>query len=109
MAPLIVSGFIIVMALLLTLARFDLLKFLGYAGALDIVFTCMMFTMFHGTYSGIVASAFAGIFMTIMLYLLRATIGCKKLKLVWSGWLPRIRWVFFGPENYRGSWFKKVA
>lgn len=107
MAAMILAGFIIVMAMLLTLARFDLRKFLGYASIVDIIFTVLMFSMFHGTFSGIVASAFAGIFMTLMLYMLRGTIGCKKLKVVCVRRIPRIRWVYYGPELYRGGLFAK--
>jgi len=104
MGAMILSGFIIVLALLMTLARMDLLKFLGYSTIVDILFTLLMFTMFHGTFSGIVASAFAGVFMTIMLYVLRGTIGCKKLKFRRCKYgLIKLTWVYYGPENYRGK------
>lgn len=106
MSSLIVAGMVIVLGVLLTLSRMDLLKFLGYATVVDVIFAGMMLSMFHETFSGIVASSFAAVFMTIMLYVLRATVGCKQLRIVMHKGIPRIRWVYFGPENYRGKWSK---
>jgi NADH:ubiquinone oxidoreductase subunit 2 (subunit N) len=104
MSGMIVSGLVMVIATLMALARFDLRKCLGYSAAIDVGFTVLMFAMFSGTFSGIIASSFAGVFMTMLLYILRASIGCKKLRIVRPGYLPRIRWVYYGPENFRGKW-----
>lgn len=105
MAALIIAGFVIVLAMLLTMARFDILKWLGYAAAVDIAFTILMFSLFAGTFSGIIAGSFAGIFMTAMLYVMRASLGCKKLRIKRTRlYTPYITWVYFGPENYRGKW-----
>lgn len=88
MAGLIVAALVMTIALILLLARFDLRKFLGYSAVVDVMFTILMFMMFMGTFSGIVAGAFAGLFMTLLLYVLKAVVGYKKLerkgfKLVW--------------------------
>lgn len=88
MVAMVISGFVLVLAMLATMARFDLYKFLGYAAAVDIVFTILMFIMFAHTFSGIVAGSFAGLFMTGLLYILRGTLGYKRLerkglKIVW--------------------------
>lgn len=89
MGGLILAAGVLTAATLVTAHRFmDIRKLLGYAAAMDIAFTILMFLMFMGTYSGIVAGAFGGLFMTIAISGLRYLIGYKKLrregvKLVW--------------------------
>lgn len=97
-----VAGCIMAMATLMALARFDMLKVLGYSAVVDFAFTVLLFALFSETYSGIIASAFAGVFMSLMLYILRATMGCKKLKV--RNW--RLQWVYFDGKQYRQHWVK---
>ena len=85
MLGMILAGFILTMAMLLTMARLDIRKFLGYASIVDVIFAALMFEMFAGSYGGIVAGAFAGLFMTGMLYVLKSTLGYKRLTL--KGWV----------------------
>ena len=82
MAALILAALVLVITMLLTMARFGLKKFLGYAAVVDILFTILMFMMFAGTFSGIVAGAFAGMFMTLLLYILKGTVGYERLEFV---------------------------
>lgn len=109
MGEMILAGFVIVIATLMMLSRFDLRKALGYCGVIDVGFTLVMFAMFSGTFSGIIASAFAGVFMTVMLSMLRGTIGCKKLQWVKVGRVPRLRWIAYGPELFRAKWYGGLA
>jgi len=89
MAGLIVAAGVMCGATLLTAHRFMCIrKLLGYSAIVDISFTVLMFCMFMGTFSGIVAGAFGGMFMTLTLYVLKYSIGYKRLerrgcKLVW--------------------------
>lgn len=95
MAALILSGFILVITMLATMARFGgLRRWLGYAGIVDVAFTILMFLMFHGSFSGIVSGAFAGLFMTTLLYVLRASYGYEKLERV--GY--KLKWVAHAPK-----------
>lgn len=96
MAGLIVAALVMAVALILMLARLDLRKFLGYSVIVDVAFTILMFMMFMGTFSGIVAGAFSGLFMTLLLYMLKAVLGYKRLerrgfKLVWVQYPPKFK------------------
>ena len=91
MAAMIFAGFILCLAMLLTMARLDLLKFLGYAAIVDVLFTIVMFEMFAGTFMGIVAGAVSGLCMTSMLYILKGALGYKRFS------IKRMQWVQYGP------------
>lgn len=85
---------------LFMMARINLLRFLGYAGVVDVVFSLAMLTMFASTFSGVVASALAGLFMTAILTLLRKLLGYERL--VWGKWY-KPEWVYTAPAwNIRG-------
>lgn len=90
MAAMLLAGAILAFAMILTLARLDLLKFLGYASLVDVLFTALMMEMFAGTFMGIVAGAFSGLCMTAALYLLKYTLGYKRLQRVGA----KIKWVY---------------
>ena len=94
MSALILAAFVLVITMLAIMARFGLRRFLGYSTIVDVSFTVLMFAMFAGTFSGIVAGAFAGLFMTGLLYVLKATMGYERLERV--GW--KIKWVYHAPK-----------
>lgn len=105
MSALIVASLILVITMLLTVARFGphvFKRMLGYAAIVDVLFTVLMFMMFAGTFSGIVAGAFAGLFMTGLLYILRGVMGYERL--VWRKW--RFVWCSFPPRT--AGWGNKV-
>lgn len=95
MLAMVFAGFILCIAMLLTMARLDILKFLGYAGIVDVVFTALMLEMFAGTFMGIVAGAVAGLCMTTLLYVLKYSMGYKRLERV--GY--RLKWVYHSPKG----------
>lgn len=99
MLGMILAAFVLVITMLLTMARLDLRKFLGYAAVIDVAFTILMFAMFAGSYSGIVAGAFAGLFMTACLYVLRYSMGYKKLRMGLKG--PY--WKLYEPKAKRDA------
>lgn len=105
MSALIISALILVITMLLTVARFGphvFKRMLGYAAVVDVLFTVLMFMMFAGTFSGIVAGAFAGLFMTGLLYVLRMVMGYERL--VWRKW--RFVWATFPPKT--NAWGTRV-
>lgn len=95
MSGMFVAGFILCIAMLLTLARMDILKFLGYATLVDVLFTVIMFEMFAGTFMGIVAGAFAGLCMTTLLYVLKYLMGYKRLRVYRHGVKIGMHWVYY--------------
>lgn len=95
MSAMLLAGFILCIAMLLTLARLDILKFLGYAAVVDVLFTIIMFEMFAGTFMGIVAGAFAGLCMTTLLYVLKYLMGYKKLRMYRRGVRMGFEWVYY--------------
>ncbi len=95
MLAMLTAGMILTLAMLLTLARLDIRKFLGYAAIVDVLFTALMLEMFAGTFMGVVAGAFAGLCMTGMLYVLKYTMGCKKIKFFRRGLVVGVHWVVY--------------
>jgi drug/metabolite transporter superfamily protein YnfA len=97
----LVAGAVTVLAALITFARTDIRCWLGYSNFVDITFTIMLITLFSGSFGGVVAAAFAGMFMSLALTMLRATLGCKKLKFVRGKWYKggvKLAWVYIAPE-----------
>ena len=90
MAAMLLAGVILAVAMIMTMARLDLLKFLGYASLVDVLFTALMMEMFYGTFMGVVAGAFSGLCMTAGLYMLKYTLGYKRLQRVGL----KIKWVY---------------
>ncbi len=99
----IAAGFMTVLCIMMMMARTDMLKWLGYSNVVDVLFTIILVAMFHGTFAGVISAACAGVFMSITLWTLRKSIGCKKLrkqgfKLVWVYYPPKWR-----TENAKAS------
>lgn len=111
MSMFIVAGLITVLACIVTMARSNLRRWLGYATAVDMCFTLGMLYMFHGTYSGIVAASFASFFMAISLTLLIRCIGYERAKVV--RWhlvkLPTVEWVYHPPVWGKNSLVSRLA
>jgi hypothetical protein len=97
----VLAGLVIVLAVFVTLCRImPLRRWLGYATLLDIVFMLGMLSMFHGTWSGVLAATCAGLFMALALTLLRKALGYERL--VRTGW--RMAWKPTAP-----TWHTKLA
>lgn len=98
----LVVGIVTVLSGLITMARMDIRKWLGYSNAVDIIFTIMLVALMHGSFPGIVSAAFAGIVMSAMLWILRNFMGYKKLKCVRNVWYKggcKMTWV-----RYPAKW-----
>lgn len=106
MLALFISGLAVVATTLLTLARFNLRRWLGYAGFVDVAFTLVLLWLFSGTFSGVVAAAFSGITMSVMLQVLRKVLGCERMCLTRVSWRKgfiRVGWRYYRPSDL--TWF----
>ncbi len=109
---LILAGLMTVFMVFCLMARINLKRFLGYPNAVDIVFTLFCLVAMHGTFSGIVAAAFAGVFMSVGLWLIRCTIGAERLQWVrgtrWYS-VPRLKWVVLSANEMRPLWMQAIT
>lgn len=79
MLTLFCVALITVLGFLIMMGRLNLKRFLGYPNLVDIVFTVLMLLMFEGTFSGMFVAAVASLFMSLMLWVLRSSIGAERL------------------------------
>lgn len=98
MFGMVVAGLVLVLSFFTVMARINLLRFLGYSTIVDVFFTVLMFLMFHGSYGGIVAGAFAGLFMALGLTIVRNTLGYERLEFVRTRWVVKLTWVYHAPR-----------
>jgi drug/metabolite transporter superfamily protein YnfA len=100
-----VAGLVTVLGMLITMARMDIRKWLGYSNIVDVCCAAMLVVLFSGSFGGVVAAAFAGMFMSLSLWVLRSTLGYKKfqrvgLRMRWVYYKPTMRWSFnFGSKT----------
>lgn len=87
----IISGFMVVLTLLIIMQRTGMRKWLGYSNIVDITFTIVMIYLFHGTFSGVVSAAFAGVIFSFSLSALKAVMGYELL--------TRSGWVYYPPQH----------
>lgn len=100
-------GIVTVVSALLTMARLDIYKWLGYSNFVDVCFAILVIILLEGSFPGMVAAAFAGIVMSTFLWIMRNTMGYKKLRIVRCQWYmgcARLRWVYYPPAG--GIWAK---
>ena len=79
MSTFLIVGGMMVIGVLIMMGRLNLRRFLGYPNLVDISFTLLMLWVFAGTFSGMVAGGFASLFMSVVLWVLRGTIGAERL------------------------------
>jgi hypothetical protein len=103
------AGIIIVVTVFFTLCRIAPLKrWLGYATWVDVTFTVLMLVLFHDTFSGVMSAAFAGLFMAVMLTVLRKAIGFERMHLKRTKWWFEAKWVQYVPIKPRAPKFVRV-
>lgn len=105
----LVVGIVTVLSTLVTMARMDIYKWLGYSNVVDVIFTIMLVGLMHGSFPGIVSAAFAGIVMSVTLWVLRSTMGYKKLRVVPVRWVHgriRLAWVFVPADR---NWLRRFS
>ena len=79
MIALVLVAFMAVLGLLIMFGRIGLRRFLGYPNVVDISCSILFVILFAGTFSGMVVAGFASLFMSLMLWVLRASIGAERL------------------------------
>lgn len=101
MLTMMLAGAITVAALIVTMARINLKRCLGYSTAIDLTFTALMLYMFHGTFSGIVAAASAGLFMSLALTVLVKILGYERARVIRFHWMkmPDVEWIPSSPSG----------
>lgn len=109
---LILAGLMTVFMVFCLMARINLKRFLGYPNTVDILFTLFCLVAMHGTFSGIVAAAFAGVFMSVGLYFVRCSIGSETLRVKRGGWkrlgVPSFYWHINPPASIRPHWLNRI-
>ncbi len=101
MSGFLTVGFVTVISALLTMARLDIYKWLGYSNFVDVIFAILVIILLEGSFPGMVSAAFAGIVMSTLLWCLRNTLGYKKLKWVRCPWYKgcvRMKWIYYPPK-----------
>jgi hypothetical protein len=78
-------GFLTAIVILIVQARLDLRKFMGYPATMDCLVTLLIAWLLHGTFAGMTAAAFGGLFYSIIITIIRRTYGYKTL--TFKGWV----------------------
>lgn len=108
MGILILAGFCMVLTTFLLMARINLKRFLGYPNIVDVTFTLFMLYAFAGTFSGAAAGAIAGIFMSVMLWACRCTMGAERLSIKRGRFgAPKLYWRTIHPCDVQPHWLGK--
>ena len=102
MLGLMLIGMISGAALLLLAFKLGIRKVLGYDIWFDALMSVVLIMSFQGTYAGMVAALAGGMFVSIVLWLMKKTIGYERLTHrgwrrhppVWKScdWLKRMGW-----------------
>ena len=74
----LLAGFISACAILFLLAKLGMKRVLNYDIIVDIVSTLALIFMFAGTFAGMMAGVIGGAIISIVLFILKKTIGYEK-------------------------------
>lgn len=78
-------GLISAIVVLIIQARLDLRKFMGYPALMDAVVTLLIAWVLYGTFAGMTAAAFGGLFYSLMITLIRRYYGVQETNSSWLG------------------------
>ena len=90
----VLAGVFSALAILFLLAKFDFKKVLWLDIPIDIASTVLLVAMFAGTFAGMMAGILGGAIISIVLFILKRTIGYEKPKR--EGF--KVRWVNVPPK-----------
>ncbi len=90
----LLAGFISACAILFLLAKFNIRRVIYYDKWVDILSTLALIFMFAGTFAGMMAGVIGGAVISIVLFVLKKTIGYEKP--VRKG--LKVRWEFVPPK-----------
>ena len=113
MAPYFMVAVVTVVAILIMMARMNLKRWLGYPNATDVFVTLSLTVLMHDTFSGMVVAAFASLFLSVMLWILRSSIGAERAALRINWWylvvpVPQVYWYVVPASECRPHWLAKV-
>lgn len=99
---LITPGLLTAMALIILIMKLrsdTIKKLLGFDIYLDLLATAIMLWAFAGTYAGMMAGIIGGLTFSIVLILLKRTLGYKKLTYVHTEdhFVPTLQWIEVKP------------
>lgn len=99
---LITPGLLTALALIILIMKLrsdTIKKLLGFDIYLDLLATAIMLWAFAGTYAGMMAGIIGGLTFSIVLILLKRTLGYKKLKYVHTEdhLVPTLQWLEVKP------------
>lgn len=67
-------------ALLALLLKLNIRRCLGYDAAIDIICTVILISAFQGTVTGMAAAMFAGVFISVVLLVIKLCVGYERLR-----------------------------
>ncbi len=92
------SGVIMVLAIFVTLQRImDMRVVFGYATEIDVLFSVALVVVFSGTYIGLMAAAFAGLTLAVLLTIGRVIYGYTRYRVVRYKWRIGVAKVYTPP------------
>lgn len=74
--------------------KLNLRRVLGYDAYFDVIVTLNLVGIFGGTLGGLAAAVFAGLFLSILLYIAKGLFGYERLHR--DGW--KLHWVYTKPK-----------
>lgn len=72
-------GVLSALVVLIAMSRIDIRKFMGYPAIMDILVTCLLIMMLHGSYVGMVAAVIGGLVFSGMITVIRKCMGYKRI------------------------------
>lgn len=106
---LMMVGFMAVLAAVIMMSRISLKRFLGYPNLVDITFSTFFVLTFHGTFAGMVVAGFASLFLSLILWALRSSIGAERIAVKRGKWLlPVLYWKEVPATAFKAHWLMYV-
>ena len=105
------AGILAGLGLLLLIFKIGLRKIIAYDIVIDIAVTSLLMVSLAGTYSGMIAALIGGLFVSVVLWVLKKTVTREELRLakahVQVGPIdipaPTFKWVEVNPRNQRSK------
>lgn len=95
----ILAGLLTACAFLILLYKINLKRVLQYDIAVDVAITFFLMWIFAGTFAGMMAAIIGGLFVSIVLVLLKKTMPRQKLGIIKTDKFPyrKVGWVTINP------------
>ena len=95
----IIAGLLTACAFLILLYKLNLKRVLQYDIVVDVAITFFLMWIFAGTFAGMMAAIIGGLFVSIVLVLLKKTMPRQKLGVIKTNSFPyrKVGWVTINP------------